>query len=179
MTLDQTIQVWAAVGTWVAGLATLAAVVVALYLARRSEKIQLKVSVGIRLVVLGDGSGAREHVCFGVTNIGERPVTINSVGWRVGKGKKRRYCIQTLSGPFTKQYPIELSHGKNASFMVSLSATPSWVKDFAEGFVEDLSDRSLKTLIAQVHTSVGQTIEVRPEDGLIRRLREHGTSAAA
>jgi hypothetical protein len=48
MTLDQKIQIWVAVGTWVAGLATLAAVIVALRLAKQVEKVKLKVQVGLR-----------------------------------------------------------------------------------------------------------------------------------
>ena len=33
----------------------------------------------------------------------------------------------------------------------------------ATSFVKDVSDKSLKTLVVQIHTSVGQTVEVRPE----------------
>jgi hypothetical protein len=63
MTLDQEIQVWAAIGTWFAGLGTLAAVIVALYLAKRVEKVRLRVHAGLRVVVLGDGSPFQRHLC--------------------------------------------------------------------------------------------------------------------
>lgn len=172
MTLDQKIQVWVAVGTWVAGLATLSAIIVALYLARRGERIRLKINVGLRELLLGDGSPAQEHVCIDVTNLGDRPVTVNTVGWAVGKGKRRKYCIQPVSGLYTTQYPVELAHGKNAKFMVSFADTPNWVGDFARRFVEDLSDRSLKTLVAQIHTSVGIAIQAKPESGLLERLHD-------
>ena len=175
MTLDQKTQIVAAVGTWLAGLATLAVVLVALYLARRTEKVRLDVHVGLRVVVIGDGSPFQEHLSMMVTNLGERPVTVNTVGWAVGKGKQRRFCIQPVSGPFTTQFPTDLAHGKIANFMVSFLATPGWLRDFATGFVQDLSDNSLKTLVAQIHTSVGQTIEVRPERPLIQRLKECAT----
>jgi hypothetical protein len=56
MTLDESIQIWVAVGTWVAGLATVAAVIVALRLAKQVEKVKLKVHVGLREVIMGDGS---------------------------------------------------------------------------------------------------------------------------
>lgn len=176
MTFDQKIQVWVAVGTWLAGLATLAAVVVALHLARRTEKVRLKVHVGLRVVVIGDGSPFQEHLSMDVTNLGDRSVTINTVGWAVGKGTKRGFCIQPVSGPFATQFPVELGHGKNANFMVSFLATPNWLREFSTGFVKDLSDRSVKTLVAQIHTSVGQTVEVRPERSLVQRLRESATS---
>jgi hypothetical protein len=175
MSLDQKIQVWVAVGTWVAGLATLAAAVVALHLARRAERVRLKVHVGLRELVYGDGSPAQEHLCFDVTNLADRAVTINSIGWAVGKGKTRRYCLQPESGVHTSRYPIDLSHGKNAKFMVSFIDTPSWVSDFARRFVEDLSDKNLRTLVAQIHTSVGTTVEVRPEPGLLETLRRQRT----
>ena len=172
MTLDQKIQVWMVVGTWVAGVATLAAVIVALYLARRGESVRLKVHVGYRIVVIGDGSPFQEHVAISVTNLGDRAITVNSVGWAIGKGRARRHCLQPVSGPFTMQYPVELSHGKSADFLVSLSATPHWLREFATGFVQDLSDRSLETLVAQIHTSVGKTVDVKPEPDLVQRLRE-------
>lgn len=66
---------------------------------------------------------------------------------------------------------MELAHGKRVNFMVSFVATPNWGEEFARGFVKDMSDRTLKTLVAQIHTSVGQMIEVRPESNLIERLK--------
>jgi|SRR5580692_5561138 hypothetical protein len=177
MTLDQKIQIWVAVGTWVAGIGTLAAVIAALYLARRVEKVRLKVHVGPRVVVLGDGTPFKKQIAFSVTNLGERPVTIESVGWSIGRGKGRRFAIQPVSGPFTSQYPIEIAHGKGTTFMVSLSETPNWYLEFATGFVQDLSDESLKTLVAQIHTSVGQTIEIHPEKELVDALKTAAVKA--
>ncbi len=58
MTFDQKVQLWMVVGTWVAGLATLLAVMTALYLAKNVEKVRLRIFVGIRMVVPGDGSPA-------------------------------------------------------------------------------------------------------------------------
>jgi hypothetical protein len=77
-------------------------------------------------------------------------------------------------GSYTKQCPAELVHGKSADFMVSFLATPNWQKDFPMGFIKDLSDRSLKTLVALVQTSVGQSIEVQPEKQLLARLKTAG-----
>ena len=173
MTFDELIQIGMLVGTWFAALATFLAVIVALYLSRKVAKIHLKAHAGLRDVFRGDGSPAEEHLDISVTNLGERPVTINSVGWAIGKRKHRRSCIQPVSGPHTSQYPIELAHGKGAEFMVSFLETPNWLDDFATRFVRDRSGKSLKTLVALVHTSVGQTIEVRPEDDLLERLRSN------
>lgn len=172
MTLDQQIQIWNAVGTWVAGSATFSAVLVSLHLARISERVRLKVFAGLRLVIRGDGTPLEEHLNIGVTNLGDRAVTVHTVGWAVGKRKQRRHCIQTVSGPWTAQYPIELQHGKAVSFMVSFSHTPTWLTEFANDFLKSISDKEMDTLVVQIHTSVGQTIEVKPEKDLLERLRK-------
>lgn len=171
MTLDQQIEIWNAVGTWLAGIATFAAVVVSLQLARKAETIRLQANAGIRLIFAGDGTPAEEHVGIAAVNRGDRPVTINSIGWRIGKGKNARHCIQPVAGQYTHQYPKQLAHGDQVSFLVSFKAMPDWPKDFATGFVQDLRPRNLKTLRAIIHTSVGESIEVVPEESLLKRLR--------
>ena len=173
-------EIWMVAGTWFAGLATLVAVVVALYLARRGEKVRLRIFVGVREVMRGDGSPSIPYVCFDVTNVGERPVIITTIGWVIGKRKARKYGIQILEGLPWKQCPAELTHGQGAQFMVGLSGTPDWTKKFATNFVDE--PQQLKTLRAQIFTSVGQTYEIEPERSLIDRLRqaaEEGASQAA
>ena len=171
MTLDQQINVWNAVGTWLAGIATLCAVLVSLHLARRSERIRIKVTAGIRQISAGDGTPAEEHVQIGVVNHGDRAVVVNSVGWKVGARKDARFCIQPVSGRWTQNYPRQLAHGEQATFLVSFKATPDWPVHFAKDFVRDLSCKNLKTLRALVHTSLGQTIEVVREPSLLEKLR--------
>ena len=66
------------------------AVNVALYFEKKSDKLRLKIQVGLQEVVVGDGSPPKQHVSFDVTNLREWPVTINSVGWMIGKGRHKR-----------------------------------------------------------------------------------------
>lgn len=172
MTLDQQINVWNAVGTWLAGIATFAAVLVSLHLSRRAERVRIKATAGLRQVFAGDGSPAEDHVQISVVNHGDRTVTVNSVGWRIGAGKNARFCMQPVSGRWTQDYPKQLAHGEAASFLVSFTATPDWVKHFASDFVRDVSAKNLKSLRALVHTSLGQTVEVVPEGNLLEKLRE-------
>jgi hypothetical protein len=87
--------------------------------------------------------------------------------------------MQPPSGPHTSQYPVDLAYGKSANFLVSFLAAPDWPKDFAAEFVKDLSNRNLRTLVVQVHTSVGHTVEVHPEPGLLEAVQRAGRNAAA
>ena len=128
MTLDQKIQFWGMLGTWLSGLATLAAVIVALFLARRTEKVRLKAHVGLRVAIAGDGSPPEEHLDIEVTNLADRPVTINSVGWAIGKGKERRFGLQTFSGRYSSKCPVELGHGEDGELPDFFSRHASMVE---------------------------------------------------
>ena len=74
----------------------------------------------------------------------------------------------------TDQYPIELAHGKRANFMVSFEIMPNWIMGFATGFIKDLSSPSLKTLVVQIHTSVGAVVEAHPMKDLLEEFRNSG-----
>ena len=174
MTLDQQVQIWNAVGTWVAGIGTLAAVIVSLRLAGRADRLRLRASVGLRIIIAGDGNPSEEQVAFTVVNLGDRAVTVNSIGWRVGKKRLTRHCMQPLYGVYTHQYPKQLAHGEQATFLVSLLALPGWPKDFAMGFVRDLTPKNLATLRGLIHTSIGEVVEVQPEKELLERLSKAG-----
>lgn len=169
MTLDQKIQIWIAIGSWLAGIGTITATVVALYLARRVEKVRLRVRVGLMQVVMGDGTPFQEHLGIDVTNAGERPVTINAIGWAVGKGKERKFAVQPLHSPHSAQCPIELAYGKNAKFLVSFDVMPNWARDFGTGFVQDVSEKNLSTLVVLVDTPMG-VVEAHPMPNVLQRI---------
>lgn len=171
MNFEQQIQIWSLAGSWLASIATLAAVVVSLWLARRSERVRLKVHAGVRLLFRGDGTPAEKNIEISVTNLAAMPVTIESVGWAIGRGNNKKYSIQNVSGPDSSQYPLELAYGKRASFLVSLKHMPDWPDEFANNFIDSVKSYYLNTLVAQVHTSVGKTVEARAERGLIDLIR--------
>lgn len=168
MTLADKIALWSAIGTWVAGLATTAAVIFSLYLLRRSEKVRLSVRAGLRILI-GDGYPQREVLMIEVTNLSDRTVTVNSVGWSYGRKKDRRLCLQLLSSD-SHQYPLSLAHGHTGFFQYSITDHPQALVQFVKGYLRgNVTD--LSTLRAQVHTSVNQTVDVKPEDELLQRIR--------
>ena len=126
MTLDQKIQLWNAIGTWVAGIATLAAVLVSLWLANHSKRVRLKINLSMMVSFIGDGSPGQRFVGFTVANISERSVTISSICWQVGKKKEMRHAYQPLDD---NQIPRQISYGESALFTVSLTRVPHWSKD--------------------------------------------------
>lgn len=168
LSIDQAIQIASAVGTWLAAFGTVGAVIVALWLARSGQKVSLKARVGIRHIM--GGGHSRECLSFRVTNLGDRPVTIEGVGWRVGRGKSREFADQMMSFSLGDQFPKRLEHGASASFILDFSESPAWKTDF---FEKVIGNRPLKTLRAQIYTSVGHTEVVRPEVSLLKRLKKN------
>ena len=156
-------------------MATVVAVVVSLWLATRRDHVKLNVVAGVRLVIAGDGSAAREFVSISATNLGERPVTISIIGWRIGTGKKRKFCIQTLGDRESHEYPKRLDHGEAANFLVFTGR--EWPHEFINKFIQSNDERLLRTLVAQVHTSVGQTVNCQPEKNLLDLLKRHYDAA--
>jgi len=168
VSITDEIALWGVIGTWVAGLATTGAVIFSLYLLRRSEKVRLSVRAGLRCVFLGDGSPQREVLMIEVTNLGERTVTVNSVGWSYGLKKARRYCLQMLSSD-SLQYPATLAHGQTGLFQYSVTDHPKALQKFVTDFLQN-NTKDLKTLRAQVHTSVNQSVDTKPEEPLLQRI---------
>jgi len=167
MNLDQKIQLAIALGTWSAAIATFGAVVVSLCLATRGDRVRLRCNANILHIYARDGSPPEETVGITVANLGERPVTINSVSWKIGKGKKAKYGYQVLTGG--NICPAKIAHGEQAQFTISLQTAPTWANDLMTGFVED---GDLRTLRALVNTSVGEAVEVVPAESVLKRLRE-------
>lgn len=179
-TREQTIGLVGALGTWAAAFATFAAVAVSLRLARRSERIDLKINCGVRADIAGDGTPPRRFIGIAVVSRQDRPVSIDWVGWKVGRGRTAQHVIQMLSPTSVSRVPMQLvHHGQRAMFQLYLDDAPTWAQDFATNFVGDLSDRRLKTLRALVQTSTGQTLEVVPEKNVLELLREAATAGKA
>lgn len=53
-------------------------------------------------------------------------------------------------------------------FIVPLDESSVWLDSFAVDFVKDT--QSMPTLRAQIHTSLGKTITVKPEPSLIEKV---------
>lgn len=168
---SQTIQILNTIGTWIAGIGTLVASAVALLLARRVEKVKLNAKVGVSYLVEGVRN-PEECVVFRVIKFGERPVTIDSIEWCIGRGKQRKYAFQTLSRSSEDQIPKKLAYRVKALFVIKFSESLGWMKQFAKEFV---SNESVKTLRALIHTTVNHTESVKPQESLFSRIQDERT----
>ena len=166
---DWTMQLLTMLAGSFSGICTLVAAGTALWLGGRAARIKLKAYVGLRLAIVGDGSPSQEGLVISVTNLGERPVTINSVGWCVGKGRNRRFALNPSA---SNECPKKLEYGETKSFFTSFAEIPSWIREFSTDFVQIATRKHIKTLRAQIHTSVGYTENVIPEENFLKEIEE-------
>jgi len=175
MNFDQVIQIVNTVGIWLAAFATVAAVGVSLYLSNRSERVKLRVGVGIQIMMEGRPLSNRgEHFCVHITNLGERDVVVTTIGWSIGKRKGKRYCVIRNWSAGSSNAPVRLSHGDSACFLISLEEV-DWINDFAEKFCKH---HSVKTLRCLIGASVGKQVEVIPDESFLDRLEKAAKATA-
>ncbi len=143
----------------------------------RCEKLEkfsnnyfVPIIMGVFWQTLGSKKPQCKLLCIDVTNLGDRPVSINGVGWRIGKRNKKRNSMQTPTHPASNKIPVKLSYGESANFLIQVDN--AWRKEFVDDFVKDVSDKSLATLRAVIHTSVGYSKLIRPHNSLLEELRK-------
>ena len=167
MTLDQKIQLLGVLGAWVAGLGSLSAAIIALWLAKQSGKVNLKTYVGLRMSF--GGRVSQENLVFSVINLGERTVNIVSVGWKFGKNSDMKLAIQPPTRSSQDQFPKKIEYGETGLFMVNFLESPTWLNSFANEFT---SEKQIESLRARINTSVGYVQSVKPEKPLLDRLKK-------
>lgn len=157
---------------WFAAMGSFAAAAVALYLANRSSRPSAKVWVGHRLLIGGGFTKPYpEFVVFNIVNTGDRPIRVNSIGWKVGLFRKR-HAMQNHDAAQSSPLPIELTHGQEASWYVPFSTKDEpWSDYFAAGMLMPHYRTALWTVRARFFTSVGYVFDTRPEESLLKPLR--------
>jgi hypothetical protein len=158
---------------WLSAIGTIAAVVVSLWLATKASRLQCNAQVGHRIVIEQGSHGTYpEILVFRIVNTGERPFQVNSVGWRVGIFRWRREAMQFYDQAQSSPMPVELQHGQEAKWVVPmLSEEKGWFKTFPTKMLSPHPHFYCATLRAMFVTSIGKTFVVKPEPGLLSKLR--------
>jgi hypothetical protein len=120
----------AAIGQVAGAIATTAAVFVSLWIVLSERQPRVKVTAGLRLLITqGRPDLAEEVISITVLNAGLRPVSVASIGWRVGWMKRfgpewarMGHAIQTSSGRRdSADPPYVLEPGQQKSMLIDLA----------------------------------------------------------
>ncbi len=156
---------------WISAIGTVAAVIVSLYLALGATRPKAKLSVGVRVMITPGQKGTdTELVVIRLVNLGDRPIHVTGIGWKVGFWKKR-YALQVVSPtPYSQGIPVTLEHGKEAQWHIPTDYQEGWFKYFSNGFLKGLSEREMNTLRIIAYASTGHEFVEKPEKALITAL---------
>ena len=159
---------WGSVADWVSGLGTLAAVVTALHLASDAQRLKLDGYCGLRLIVGMGEVPRKQFLMISVTNIGNRTATINNIGMRVGRLKKRYAVIPIIKDAYSDGIPVSINDGEVARWGIPLNEDKKWLKELTDGFVNSKLDaKSLRFFVNPTH---GATKILKPEPGLVNEI---------
>src|SRR5438552_16409634 len=108
---------WAAlnaIGAILSAFGTVAAVIVALRLARRDSYPRLSITNAIMQTVEPAGtSGQRlEMMTISGTNVGHTAVIVKGIFWTIGWFRKRALITEPYNNPYSTQLPKEITHGQ-------------------------------------------------------------------
>lgn len=158
---------------WASAVGSVAAAAVALYIANRAAKPTAQLTVGHRITI-GPGSVKPypEYAVFRIVNTGDRPIRITQIGWSI-RWPRRRAAVQMYQENLSSRLPVDLSHGQEAAWYVPLTGHEEpWLEYFAKGMLLPSYRLSLWSLRAQAFSSVGYVFSAKPEESLLKRLRE-------
>ncbi|MFT3800810.1 MAG: hypothetical protein QM766_06270 [Burkholderiaceae bacterium] len=158
---------------WLSAIGSIAAALMALYIANRSSKPSARLSVGHRIIIeQGQKGPFPEYLVFQIVNTGDRPITITSIGWKIG-WPVRRHAMQLFEKGISSPLPVALAHGQQASWYVPMeSREGGWFEYFAKDMLMPRHSLSLWLLKAQAFTTVGFVFSCSVEAGALRRMRE-------
>jgi hypothetical protein len=177
--LDQ--ETWLFINTfapWLAALGTIAAVVTSLYLARRSDRIDLRLSVGIRtLALLGGGAGhGTDFVFLNITNLGRRSATLTAIFWKPVPWRKSGLFWIPPQNANSSSFPITLTDGQSANYALPVAQFEENFRDYAHemfsGFTGFIRLRLVRMCVS---TSTGDQFSQEPEKQLRDLLRRMAT----
>jgi len=158
---------WGSVADWVSGIGSLCAGIIALYLARSSQRIRLKGYVGIRTII-SQGAPPRDILSISVTNVGTRSTIINNIGLSTGWLKKRQGVITVVKDVFSSGIPFALADGQDGHWGIPIDKEKTWLQELTKSFLH--TERDIKSLRFHAYTSHGERLTIKPEESLKKEL---------
>lgn len=139
---------------WLSAIGTIAAVIVALFLARRDQRIRLAGSANVYVLFERGDLKNPHYVALTITNVGTRTFMLTGISWRTGVIKKHHFFILPPANDLSSRLPLKLADGDQAALYLPLEdsrevSLPS-IREFRPKHLRWLWNRSHR-LIA--HTS--------------------------
>ncbi|TDY25967.1 hypothetical protein B0G81_6464 [Paraburkholderia sp. BL6665CI2N2] len=159
-------------------IGTCGAVIVSLWLANRKPKPELRLTVGLRILLGGGLPGPPwpEFLCINIVNLGITPATVEGFSWKPSRRAKVA-GYQNVDSPAqyaqNPRLPATLQHGQSVTFFIEAGRNSGWFQLVEqEGFFDEilLSRERLDKLRLNAFTSVGVVAKAKPAPDVLDRL---------
>lgn len=157
---------------WISAFGTVGAVVVSLWLAFRPERLSLKVTAGVRVVIVPGAQGPLpRYITITAINRGRRLAKVTGIGWTFGgKSKRSRRDLFQMPGDqrdgMSSPIPVMLDDGQQAQWMFEMA---SWLEQAHKIYTRDWR-KTVETFTVEITTSIGQVFRSPAEPSLKEAL---------
>lgn len=168
---------WIMLGTWLAGVATSAAVIITLYVTYNQKRVRLNFDVAERVVisplsVVGDTNS--KGISFTITNLSTFPVTLSKIGlgnFRFPWQESKYWFLKIDRHPLGNQLPMRLEQGEECHLWIPLDGREDdWYQYLAEIISKaDLTPEKMRVLIS---TTFGRTPRFKFSEQILEKLNE-------
>lgn len=160
---------WSMLGTWLASIGTIAAVITSLYLARKNEKVNLLITSNL-IFLLTSGreySDDDQYIHIEVTNNGNKPITIQNIGWQMTKD--RAFFVPINPNPINTPLPKMISYGEVVRWAIEVSAVKNiWGPDLIR---DGIKRKDIKNWKIVVSLTTGEKFLVKPDQRIIELIQ--------
>ncbi len=118
--MEKAINIWEIIPLWLGSIGTLAAVIVALYLARRDRKIKCSVNVNISVLFDNFSSSQEKYLSITITNRNYRSFKFTGISWRKGIFKKTYLWQVPPQNEYSTSGTVKLEDGDEAKYLIPI-----------------------------------------------------------
>ena len=163
-----TLQVYDVIGTWIAAIGTVGAVITSLWLSFNSNKVKLKIDTSASILIHPSIQERGMHCIITISNIGTRPVTIKGIGWEIQRGNEKKNFIQMTWTTTKGNLPLFLQEGEVTDVIIpNQNEDGFWFTQMAKetkGFLV----QDLKVVISTSSNS----FKVKIDDSLAKEIQK-------
>lgn len=160
---------WSMIGTWLASIGTIAAVITSLYLAHQNTKVSLLINSNL-IFLIGNGRNYNDddhYVNIEITNNGNRSVIIQNISWQISK---RTHLLAPLNpNPITTPLPKMINYSEVARWAIEVNTIKNiWAPDLIR---DGIKKRDINKWKIVVSLTTGERIKAKPNPRIIELIQ--------
>ena len=152
------------IGTWIAGLGTVGAVITSLYLARNSNKVKLKVSIAVGINMDTEESS----LIITIANIGNKMATLKFLNWEIDRRGHDR--VNFFNKYLLANIPLVILEGEEKDIYLDYN---HWLNEMSKSTLKYQAE-DLKLVVSTIQ----DTFKIKIDKDLANRIMKERSNIA-